>query len=176
TKFIAVRFGNVLDSKGSVVPLFKKQIEQRSAVTVTHPEAKRYFMSVKEAVGLVLQASAIGKGGEIFILDMGQQIKIYDLAKNLITLSGLKPETDIPLRFIGLRPGEKLSEETLHEIEKNKTTKHDKIYITKPNDFDPKALRRQVKNLEYLAKIRDEKEILKMFRKLVPSYTPHNKE
>lgn len=175
TKFMAVRFGNVLDSKGSVVPLFKKQIEHRLPVTVTHPEAKRYFMSDKEAVQLVLQASAMGKGGEIFILDMGEQIKIIDLAKNLITLSGLKPEKDIAIKYIGLRPGEKLFEETLHEIEKNSTTKHDKIYITKPNDFDPLKLRIQVKRLEELIKLRDENKITKMLQEIVPAYTPQIK-
>jgi len=176
TKFIAVRFGNVLDSKGSVVPLFKKQIEHRAPVTVTHPEAKRYFMSDREAVELVLQASTMGKGGEIFILDMGEQIKIIDLAKNLITLSGLKPEKDIPIKYIGLRPGEKLFEETLHDVEKNMTTKHDKIFITKPNHFDPYKLRKQVKKLEELIKFKDKNKIVEMLQEIVPTYTPQIKE
>lgn len=176
TKFIAVRFGNVLDSKGSVVPLFKKQIEHRAPITVTHREAKRYFMSVKEAVELLLQASSMGNGGEVFILDMGEQIKIIDLAKNLITLSGLKPERDIPIKYIGLRPGEKLFEEIHHNVEKNNTTKHDKIYITKPNDFDSRKLRKQIKKLEELIKLRDENKIIEALREIVPSYSPQTKE
>ena len=172
TKFMAVRFGNVLGSNGSVVPFFKKQIEKGGPVTVTHPDAMRYFMSVHEAVRLVLQAGAIGKGGEIFILDMGEQIKIVDLAKNLITLSGFKPEKDIPIKFTGLRPGEKLREETLHDAERDKVTKHNKIYITQPNNFDSRKLRSQIKKIERLIKIRDEQEIIKKIQEIVPSFTP----
>lgn len=131
-------------------------------------------MSVKEAVSLVLQASSIGTGGEVFTLDMGEQIRIQDLARNLITLSGLKPEKDIPIKYIGLRPGEKLYEETLHDIEKGKTTKYEKIYITQPNDFDPIKLRRQLKRLEQYVKIRDEHKIIDLIREIVPSYTYSN--
>ncbi len=173
TKFMAVRFGNVLGSNGSVVPLFKKQIEGGGPVTVTHPDAMRYFMSVYEAVRLVLQAGAIGKGGEIFILDMGEQIKIVDLAKNLIALSGLKPEKDISIKFIGLRPGEKLREQTLHDAERDEVTKHNKIYITQPNDFDSRKLRSQIKELEKLIKIRNEREIIRKIRDIVPSFIPN---
>ena len=172
TKFMAVRFGNVLGSKGSVVPLFKKQIEEGGPVTVTHPDVRRYFMSIKEAVQLVLQASAIGKGGEIFILDMGEQITIEALAKDLITLSGLKPNKDIAIKFVGLRPGEKLYEEMLLNIEKDKATKHDKIYISQPNSFDPRKIRRQVKELEKLANIMNDDEIVKRIKELIPSYQP----
>lgn len=171
TKFMAVRFGNVLDSKGSVVPLFKKQIEQRAPLTVTHPDVKRYFMSVKEAVSLVLQASSIGTGGEVFTLDMGEQIKIQDLARNLIALSGLKPEIDIPIKYIGLRPGEKLYEETLHDSEKGRTTKYEKIFITQPNDFDPYKLRKQLRKLKECVKLRDDRKIIDLIREIVPSYT-----
>ncbi len=113
TKFMAVRFGNVIGSAGSAIPLFKKQIEEGGPITITHAEAERYFMSVNEAALLVLQAGAIGKGGELFILDMGEQIKMVDIAKNLVTLSGLTLNKDIEIKFIGLRPGEKLSEELL---------------------------------------------------------------
>ncbi len=177
-KFMAVRFGNVIGSSGSVVPLFKKQIEEGGPVTVTHPEIKRYFMSVKEAAQLVLQAGAIGKGGEIFILDMGEQIKIADLAKSLITLSGLEVDKDISIKFIGLRPGEKLYEETLHNIERDKATKHDKIYITQPNDFDPGKLRRDIKELEALANIMAGDKIIRKMQEMIPSYSPdgYNRE
>ena len=171
TKFMAVRFGNVLDSKGSVIPLFKKQIEQRSPLTVTHPDVKRYFMSVKEAVSLVLQASSIGTGGEVFTLDMGEQIRIQDLARNLIALSGLKPEIDIPIKYIGLRPGEKLYEETLHDTEKGKTTKYEKIFITQPNNFDPYKLRKQLRELKECVKLRDDRKIIDLICEIVPSYT-----
>ncbi|MDP8233312.1 MAG: polysaccharide biosynthesis protein, partial [Candidatus Saelkia tenebricola] len=172
TKFMAVRFGNVLGSNGSVVPLFKKQIEDGGPITVTHPDARRYFMSVHEAVRLILQTGAIGEGGEIFILDMGEQIKIVDLARNLITLSGLKPGEDIAIKFTGLRPGEKLKEETLHDAERDKVTKHNKIYITQSNNFDSRKLRGQIKELEKLIKIRDERKIVKKIQEIVPLFTP----
>ncbi len=167
TKFIAVRFGNVLGSAGSVVPLFKKQIESGGPVTITHPEAKRYFMSIREAVMLVLQAAAFGEGGEIFILDMGEQIKIIDIAKNMITLSGLKEGKDILVNFIGLRDGEKISEELLLDIEKDKVTKNTKIYITKPNYFDPVKLRKHIKELEHYTKLMDEVKVIKKLKDLV---------
>jgi len=155
TKFMAVRFGNVLGSDGSVVPLFKKQIEEGGPVTLTHPEVKRYFMSINEASQLVLQAGGMGKAGEIFILDMGEQIKILDLAKELIALYGLKPEEDIKIKFIGLRPGEKLFEETLLDSEKDKATKADKIYIAQSDYFDPRVLRRKIKELDKMANVMD---------------------
>ena len=173
TKFMAVRFGNVIGSSGSVVPLFKKQIEEGGPVTVTHPEIKRYFMSVKEAAQLVLQAGAIGNGGEIFILDMGEQIKIVDLAKSLITLSGLEVGKDISVKFIGLRPGEKLYEETLLNIEKDKATKYEKIYITQPNDFNPTKLRKDIKQLEELANIMTGDKIIRKMKEMVPAYSPN---
>jgi len=172
TRFMAVRFGNVLGSNGSVVPFFKKQIKDGGPVTITHPDAMRYFMSVYEATRLVLQAGAIGKGGEIFILDMGEQIKIIDLARNLIALSGLKPEKDILIKFIGLRPGEKLREETLHDAERDKITKYNKIYITQPDDFDSRKLRNRIKELEELIKIRNEQQIVKKIQEIVPSFMP----
>jgi FlaA1/EpsC-like NDP-sugar epimerase len=174
TKFIAVRFGNVLGSKGSVVPLFKKQIEERRKVTVTHPDARRYFMSVKEAVQLVLQASAIGKGGEILVLDMGEQIKISDFAKNLITLSGYKPDKDVFIEYIGLRKGEKLFEETLHDTEKDSATKNEKIFIAQPDNFDIRSIIRQVKDLEKLANFMLYDEVIDKIKEIVPSFANSN--
>ncbi len=167
TKFMAVRFGNVIGSAGSVVPLFKRQIEAGGPVTVTHPEAERYFMSIREAVSLVLEAGALGKGGEIFILDMGEQIKIVDIARNLIGLSGLAVGKDIFLEFVGLREGEKLSEELLLNIEKDRVTKNKKIYMTEPNHFDPLKLRRQVKELESYANLMDEKKVVQRMKEII---------
>ncbi|MFH1878946.1 MAG: nucleoside-diphosphate sugar epimerase/dehydratase [Candidatus Omnitrophota bacterium] len=172
TKFMAVRFGNVLGSKGSVVPLFKKQIEEERRVTVTHPEAERYFMSVGEAVQLVLQAGAMGKGGEIFVLDMGEQIKIVDFARTLISLSGYKPDEDIPIEFVGLRPGEKLYEETLHDAEKDESTRHKKIFIAQPGDFEIRKLNKLVNELGRLAIIMDNSNIIRKITEIVPSYKP----
>ena len=133
TEFAAVRFGNVLGSNGSVIPLFKKQISEGGPVTVTHPEIRRYFMLIPEAVQLVIQASAYAKGGEIFVLDMGRPVKIYDLACDLIKLSGFEPYKDIDIEITGLRPGEKLYEELLMDEEGLRETAHKKIFIGKPN-------------------------------------------
>ncbi len=170
TKFMAVRFGNVLGSQGSVVPLFKRQISKGGPVTVTHPEAQRYFMSASEAAGLVLQAGALGRGGEIFVLDMGQRIKIYDLAVNLITLSGFRPHQDIEITFRGLRPGEKLSEDALHDEEKDRATKNNRIFVTAPESFPIKKLIRDIKELENLAKVMNEESILRKIEEMVPKY------
>ncbi|MBF0123483.1 MAG: polysaccharide biosynthesis protein [Candidatus Omnitrophica bacterium] len=167
TKFMAVRFGNVLGSNGSVVPLFKKQIEGGGPITLTHPDVTRYFMSITEASQLVLQAGSMGKAGEIFILDMGEQIKILDLAKELITLYGLKPEEDIKIEFIGLRPGEKLFEETLLNAEKDQATKADKIYIAQSRNFDPRALRRDVKELEKLINVMDAPGVVRKLQEII---------
>ncbi|MFH1798495.1 MAG: nucleoside-diphosphate sugar epimerase/dehydratase [Candidatus Omnitrophota bacterium] len=170
TKFMAVRFGNVIGSSGSVVPIFKKQIEKGGPVTVTHSEVKRYFMAASEAAQLVIQAGAIGKGGEVFILDMGDQIKIEDLARNLITLSGFEPDEDIKIKYIGLRPGEKMYEEMLLDTEHDKATKYDKIYVAQPEEFNPRELRRDIKTLEHLAQVMNTKKILEKMKEMVPSY------
>jgi FlaA1/EpsC-like NDP-sugar epimerase len=167
TKYMAVRFGNVLGSDGSVIPLFKKQIEEGGPLTVTHPEVKRYFMSINEAAQLVLQAGSMGKSGEIFILDMGEQIKILDLAKEMVILYGLKPDEDIRIEYIGLRPGEKLFEETLLDTEKDKATKAKKIYIAQLNTFNPKVLHRRIKDLENSVKVMDSAAIVKKLKEAI---------
>ena len=148
TDFVAVRFGNVLGSNGSVIPLFKKQIEAGGPVTVTHKDIIRYFMTIPEAVSLVLQAGAFAKGGEIFVLDMGEPVKILDLAENLIRLSGYKPYTDIDIKFTGLRPGEKLYEELLMDEEGLQRTENRMIHIGKPIDIDTEFLQQSLATLE----------------------------
>ena len=169
TDFVAVRFGNVLGSNGSVIPLFKKQIEQGGPVTVTHPDIIRYFMTIPEAVSLVLQAGAYAKGGEIFILDMGEPVKILDLAKNLIRLSGYKPGEDIAITFTGLRPGEKLYEELLMDEEGMQDTPNKLIHIGKPIAFDTKEFSEQLDRLYEVANL-DSEMIRGEVRKIVPTY------
>lgn len=155
TKFVAVRFGNVLGSNGSVIPLFKKQIAEGGPVTVTHPDIIRYFMTISEAVSLVLQAGAYAKGGEIFILDMGEPVKILDLAKNLIKLSGYKVGEDIEIKFTGLRPGEKMYEELLMNEEGLQKTANKMIFIGKPIEFDEEEFAEQIKQLAEVAVAED---------------------
>ena len=150
TEYVAVRFGNVLGSNGSVIPLFKKQIAAGGPVTVTHPEINRFFMTIPEAVQLVLEAGSMAKGGEIFILDMGQPMKIADLARDLIRLSGLEPDVDIEIRYTGLRPGEKLYEELLMEEEGLTATRHKKIFIGKPGTIDIGTLRKELEKLKFV--------------------------
>jgi len=161
TKFMAVRFGNVIGSAGSVVPLFKRQIEDGGPLTITHPDVERYFMCVSEAVSLVLQAGSLGTGGEIFILDMGEQVKITEIARNLIALSGFSADSNIAIKYVGLRAGEKLSEELLLDTEKDFTTKHNKIFISHTTYFDPVMLRRTVKELEEICKTMNAARVVK---------------
>jgi FlaA1/EpsC-like NDP-sugar epimerase len=169
TKFVAVRFGNVLGSNGSVVPLFKKQIEQGGPVTVTHPEVIRYFMTIPEAVQLVLQAGGMANGSEIFVLDMGEPVKIYELAKNLIRLSGFEPEEDIKIEFTGLRPGEKLYEELLLAEEGLTKTKNEKIYVAKPVFSNLQLLKEEIDKLKHIL-LNDTEKLFEYIRKIVPTY------
>ena len=170
TEFVAVRFGNVLGSNGSVIPLFKKQIEEGGPVTVTHPKIIRYFMTIEEAVGLVIQAGGMAKGGEIFVLDMGEPVKILDLAKNLIRLSGFEPDVDIKIVFTGLRPGEKLYEELLMSEEGLLDTKHKKIFIGRPIDFDKNDLQKYLIELRNIV-LEEEDELMEQAMKnLVPTF------
>lgn len=173
TEYAAVRFGNVLESNGSVIPLFKKQIAKGGPVTVTHKEITRFFMTIPEAVSLVLQAMSYAKGGEIFVLDMGEPVKIYDMAVNLIKLSGYEPNVDIGINVTGLRPGEKLYEEILMAEEGLQATKHDKIHIAEPMDIDMKRVEQKLARLSDLIKSSSNEDIEKIkatMKELVPTF------
>ena len=174
THFVTVRFGNVLGSEGSVVPIFKKQIAEGGPVTVTHPQMKRYFMTIPEASQLVLQAATMGKGGEIFVLDMGEPVKIVDLAKELITLSGFRPGEDIEITFTNPRPGEKLFEELSIEGENMQRTRHPKIRIWKNIPMDRDKLRAGIDELVAIAQRQNYREIIQKIKELVPEYIGSN--
>lgn len=170
TDYVAVRFGNVLGSNGSVIPLFKKQIKNGGPVTLTHKEIIRYFMLIPEAAQLVLQAGAFAKGGEIFILDMGEPVKIYDLAKKLIKLSGFEPEKDIKIEVTGLRPGEKLYEELLMNEEGLTETQNDKIFIGVPSDFEINEIKKNIDELLFIALNEDKEALKKKMKEVVPTF------
>jgi len=170
TKFISVRFGNVLDSRGSVIPVFKEQIKKGGPVEITHPEMKRYFMVTSEACLLVMQAGAMGKGGEVFVLDMGSPVRILDLAKELIRLSGFEPDKDIPIVYTEPRPGEKLFEEILTAEEGTVATHNQKIFIAKLSNADDNELNQKLERLEEAAYKGDKDEIIKTLKELVPNY------
>ena len=170
TRFMAVRFGNVLWSSGSAIPMFQRQISQGMPVTVTHPEITRYFMSIMEAARLILQAGTMGRENEIFILDMGKPMRIVDLARDLIRLSGLEPEKDIPIQFIGLRPGEKLYEELITEGEGIVATEHEKILVLKENGCNRDILNAQIDELLTVAATYDADAIREKLHKIVPEY------
>ncbi len=170
--FMAVRFGNVLGSRGSVIPTFRRQIAQGGPITVTHPDVTRYFMTTTEAVSLVLRAGEMGRGGELFVLDMGKPVKIADLARSLITLSGLEPEIDIPIVFTGMRPGEKLTEEILTQDENLRATEVGKIFITRNEAGSPQTVQSQISNLIRLAESGDEAALRDCLKTLVPDFSP----
>lgn len=170
TKFITTRFGNVLGSNGSVIPVFKKQIEKGGPLTVTHPEVKRYFMTIKEACQLVLEASVMGKGGEIFIFDMGKSVKIVDLAKKMIKLSGLELGKDISIQFTGLRPGEKLYEELFNCDESTIPTYHSRILIAKVREYKWEEIKPVFDEIEHLCREENDDEIVKLMKKTIPEY------
>lgn len=174
TKYITTRFGNVLGSNGSVVPLFSKQIKEGGPITLTHPDIIRYFMTIPEACQLVLEASSMGIGGEIFIFDMGKPVKIIDLAKKMIRLEGLIPDKDIQIKIIGLRPGEKLYEELFNDSAKNLVTHHEKILIAEEICDDYDTIEKQIETLINQAKINDKNEIINTIKKLVPEYKCFN--
>jgi FlaA1/EpsC-like NDP-sugar epimerase len=172
TKFIMVRFGNVLGSSGSVIPIFKKQIAAGGPVTVTHPDVTRYFMTIPEAAGLVLQASVLGKGGEIFVLDMGKPVKIVDLAKQLVELSGLHVGDDIEIKFTGLKPGEKLFEELQHHDEQHVQTEHPRIMRFVPNNDCRELSARAIADIEPKLHVITSNELKALVKTVVPEYSP----
>lgn len=174
TSFITTRFGNVLGSNGSAIPLFKKQIDQGGPVTVTHPEVTRFFMTIPEACQLVLEASAMGKGGEVFIFDMGKSIKIADVARNMIRLSGLEVGKDIEIKYTGLRPGEKLYEELLCTTENTMPTYHPKIMIAKVISMDFDTVSNCINQFEKLVKNQNNLEVVKLMKKMVPEFKSQN--
>lgn len=174
TKFITTRFGNVLGSNGSVIPRFKQQIEKGGPVTVTHPEITRYFMTIPEACRLVLEAGCMGKGGEIFIFDMGKSVKIVELAKKMIRLAGLEPNQDIKISYSGLRPGEKLFEELLNDNENTMPTHHEKIMIGKVREYVFSEIEAQISTLLKYAKLNDDRQVVIAMKILVKEYKSKN--
>jgi FlaA1/EpsC-like NDP-sugar epimerase len=167
TRFVAVRFGNVLGSSGSVIPIFRRQIAKGGPVTVTHPDMTRYFMTIPEAASLVVQAGAIGGEGEIFVLDMGEAVRILDLARNMIRLSGKEPDRDVPIDFVGARPGEKLHEELWGADEEVRPTSHPKIQRVKRAGADAARLERELEALEVLVEGGETLEVVSRLRGLV---------
>ena len=174
TKFITTRFGNVLGSNGSVIPLFKKQIDKGGPLTVTHKEITRYFMTIPEACQLVIEAAAMGNGGEIFVFDMGEPIKIYNLATNMIILSGLRYPEDIDIKITGLRPGEKIYEELLADGENTKKTYHEKIMIAKSRHIDIVYIEKQINKLNGINSLTQPLEIVSSLKSLIPEYISNN--
>jgi FlaA1/EpsC-like NDP-sugar epimerase len=176
TKFITTRFGNVLGSSGSVVPLFTEQIKKGGPITITHPDIIRYFMTIPEACQLVLEAGAMGNGGEIFIFDMGEPVKIIDLAKKMILLAGLVPDKDIEIKIVGLRPGEKLYEELLNGTSKTIATYHDKIMIAEDVCKEHLTLSKYIDELIVLANTSDSNAVVLKMKCIIPEFISMNSE
>ena len=174
TKFVTTRFGNVLGSNGSVLPRFKQQMQKGGPLTVTHPDITRYFMTIPEACVLVIEAGAMGQGGEIFVFDMGKPVKIADLARKLISLSGKKPDVDVKIVFTGLRPGEKLYEELLNNAENTRATYHEKILIADVRQYDFDQVNKKIEKLIACAKQHYTIETVKLMMDLVPEFHPNN--
>jgi FlaA1/EpsC-like NDP-sugar epimerase len=172
TRFVTTRFGNVLGSAGSVVPIFKEQIARGGPVVVTHPEVTRFFMTIPEATQLVLQAGSMGEGSEIYLFDMGQPVRIVDLAEELIRLSGFRPHEDIEIKFSGLRPGEKLYEELLMEGEGLRPTSHEKIMVARAIEVDRERLLTQLEELYQLQRVIDQPGVIAKLREMVPEFKP----
>ncbi|WP_232364718.1 polysaccharide biosynthesis protein [Desulfosalsimonas propionicica] len=171
TRFVTVRFGNVIGSAGSVIPLFKKQIKNGGPVTVTHPEVVRYFMLIPEACQLILQAGAMGKGGEIFILEMGAPVKIAEMARDLIRFSGFEPDVDIKIEYVGLRPGEKLYEELMTDHENVVATDHAKIMVLNCASVDVEILDPHFAMLKQAARQRNQTAIRQYLKSILPEYS-----
>lgn len=174
TQFVTTRFGNVLGSNGSVIPRFRKQIERGGPLTVTHPEITRYFMTISEAVQLVLQAGSIGSGGEIYVFDMGEPVKLYDMAIQMIKLSGLKPDKEIKIVFTGLRPGEKLFEELLNDDENTLPTHHSKIRVASTRAYSYETMSKEINYLISLTKQHNNNDMVRQMKKIVPEYLSEN--
>lgn len=174
TKFITTRFGNVLGSNGSVIPLFRKQIEAGGPVTITHPDIVRYFMTIPEACELVLHAGTMGQGGEVFVFDMGEPVKILDLARRMIKLSGFQPDIDIKIQFTGLRPGEKLFEELLSDNTKTLATPHEKILISKDPTVEFNYIENKVKSIVEISRNNSKEEVVKLLKEIVPEFISNN--
>src|SRR6185436_9527 len=174
TRFVAVRFGNVLGSDGSVIPLFRRQLERGGPLTVTHPDARRYFMTIPEAVRLVLQAGAMGRRGEVYLLDMGEPVRIIDLARQLIRMSGLREGEEIAIEFTGLRPGEKLYEELHSDADRTRITRHERILAWDLDARDEESLMSDLVGLEAVALRGDSEAVKRQLRQIVPEYNePH---
>ena len=171
TKYMSVRFGNVLGSSGSVVKIFQEQIQAGGPLTVTHPEATRFFMTVEEAIQLILQACTMGKGGEIFVLNMGTPVKVDDLARNLIVLNGLEPDKDIEIQYTGMRPGEKMYEELFRPTDVRKDTGNEDIFVAVPEESDIAIVKEQMSNLRRLSELPEPAPIIDAIRELIPAYT-----
>jgi len=171
TRFVAVRFGNVMESSGSVIPNFRRQIAAGGPVTVTHPDMRRYFMTIPEPAHLVLRSAVMGQGGEIFVLEMGEPVRILDLARKMILLSGLRPDIDIRIVFPGIRPGEKLHEEIMALEESTSATPHTQIRVVS-SPLPPGNLQRTLDELELATAERDGSQVISCLKKIIPGYVP----